>query len=190
MRKILDLAQMFGMYRAMLVTKKSLESPHRKVTSHAMTLQFKWLISKQIIEPEAEILSEIDKLISTSDKIGRDKPIAFWVCLSTLLLSYKSHILYHKAAVYTYGGLSSPIHQQTEEYQVYELCRHIFNSLTSIYAAIYKTTSPLTLDWRTQEVSDMLGNDQELIRLFCDIKTEIFWFCKQALFFHQSLGDV
>jgi hypothetical protein len=58
------------------------------------------------------------------------------------------------------------------------LTRHIYQTLTSIYASVFKTTSPLTLDWRTMEVSEMLGRDTELIRLFCDIKTEMFWFCK------------
>jgi hypothetical protein len=48
--------------------------------------------------------------------------------------------------------------------------------LTSTYAALYKTTSPLTLDWRSKEVAQMMGNDPQLIRLFCNIKTEMFWF--------------
>jgi hypothetical protein len=140
MRKILDLGQMFGIYRAMLTVKESLDSPHRKVAFHATMIQFKWLISRQIVQPEAEILSEIDRLVSSSDKIGRDKPIAFWICLWTMLLSYKSHILYHKAGFYAYGGLAA-----AEEQKVYELCRHIFNNLTSIYSALYKITSPLGL---------------------------------------------
>lgn len=48
--------------------------------------------------------------------------------------------------------------------------------LTSTYAALYKTTSPLTLDWRSKEVANMMGNDPHLINLFCNIKTEMFWF--------------
>ena len=34
------------------------------------------------------------------------------------------------------------------------------------------------LDWRTEEVSKLLGKDPQLIRLFCDIKTEMYWFRK------------
>ncbi|PMD63516.1 uncharacterized protein K444DRAFT_322443 [Hyaloscypha bicolor E] len=52
--------------------------------------------------------------------------------------------------------------------------------LTSIYAALYKTTSPLTLDWRSNEVAVMLGNDSQIINLFCNIKTEMFWFHANA----------
>jgi hypothetical protein len=64
----------------------------------------------------------------------------------------------------------------TEAERVYNLNQHLYNMLTSIYAALYKTTSPLTLDWRSKEVAAMLGNDADLITLFCNIKTEMFWF--------------
>jgi hypothetical protein len=50
--------------------------------------------------------------------------------------------------------------------------------LTSTYAALYKTTSPLTLDWRSEEVASMMGHDSNLVSLFCNIKTEMFWFRK------------
>jgi hypothetical protein len=63
----------------------------------------------------------------------------------------------------------------------FNLGKHIYNALISVYSALYKTTSPLTMDWRTKEVSEMMGNDHELIRLFCIIKTEIYWFCKQLI---------
>jgi hypothetical protein len=145
-------------------------------TSYTVSVQIKWKIAKEIVLLEAEILSEIDKLVYSFDRTGRDKPLALWVCLWTLILCYKSHIVYHRAAI---QGLVHPL----EERRLYELTRHIFNTLTSIYAALYKTTSPLTLDWRTKEVSDLLGNDQELIGLFCDIKTEMFWFRKCTGFF-------
>jgi hypothetical protein len=60
--------------------------------------------------------------------------------------------------------------------QIHSLTSHMYNALTSVYAALYRTTSPLTLDWRTEEVSKMLGGDAELIKLFSNIKTEMFWF--------------
>ena len=60
-----------------------------------------------------------------------------------------------------------------------------------MYAALYKTTSPLTLDWRSKDVAAMLGNDADLIKLFCNIKTEMFWFRKCFPFSyscHKSVG--
>jgi hypothetical protein len=65
-----------------------------------------------------------------------------------------------------------------EKEKLYNLTTHMFNTLTSIYAALYKTTSPLTLDWRTEEVAEMLGKDEHLIQRFCNVKTEMFWFRK------------
>ena len=60
---------------------------------------------------------------------------------------------------------------------MYGLAKHIYNTLTSIYSALYKTTSPLTFDWRKKDVfSEMLGGDPVLIQLFCDIKTEMYGF--------------
>jgi hypothetical protein len=61
---------------------------------------------------------------------------------------------------------------------IHSLAKHLYHILTAIYSALYKTTSPLMLDWRRDEISDMLGNDAELIKLFCDIKTEMYWFRK------------
>jgi len=58
----------------------------------------------------------------------------------------------------------------------YGLAKQLYNMLTSIYAALFKTTSPLTFDWRTAEISEMLGRDPELIKSFCNIKTEMHWF--------------
>jgi hypothetical protein len=68
-----------------------------------------------------------------------------------------------------------------EKGKLYSLTTHMFNTLTSIYAALYKTTSPLTLDWRTKEVAEMLGKDEQLIQLFCNVKTEMFWFRKYQI---------
>lgn len=48
--------------------------------------------------------------------------------------------------------------------------------LTSIYAALFKTTSPLLFDWRRAEISEMLGGDRELVQSFSNITTEMHWF--------------
>ncbi len=63
----------------------------------------------------------------------------------------------------------------------YKLNQHLYNTLTSIYAALYKTTSPLTFDWRIEEIADMLGRDLQLVTLFCNIKTEMYWFREFSL---------
>lgn len=87
------------------------------------------------------------------------------------------------------------MHQQyalmtmTGDYKYYDLTRHIYNSLTAIYAALYRTTTPLTFDWRKDEIADLLGHDPTLIRMFSDIKTEMFWFRKLNSICRLNLSD-
>ncbi len=73
------------------------------VTSYASSLQLKSIIAKEIVQLELVVLSEFDRLIYGPNKVGREKPIAFWVCLWTLILSYKSYGIYAKAGIGTPG---------------------------------------------------------------------------------------
>jgi hypothetical protein len=57
----------------------------------AIDRQVRYLISKEIVRLEIEILSEIDRRALSTEGIGRQHPIAFWVCLWILILSYKDH---------------------------------------------------------------------------------------------------
>jgi len=165
-----------------------LNSPTAVLGSDEIYIQLKAILSQEIIQLEAGILSELDKLVYGIDGIGRDNPIALWVCLWTLILSYKAHIIYLKVDILGNGNgslslplftpLNLPLTYKLEKMRIFELSLHIYNTLTSIYATLYKTTSPLTFDWRKSEIAKLLGSDKELIRHFCNIKTEMFWFRK------------
>jgi hypothetical protein len=119
------------------------------------------------MELEAEILTELDRPLYRPEGIGRRNPLATWVCLWLLLLAYKEQVGF----VYYYH-----FHDPVEQQLLYGLARHIYNTLTSIYSALFKTASPLTFDWHTDEISDMLGRDPSLIKAFCYVKTEMYWF--------------
>jgi hypothetical protein len=58
------------------------------------------------------------------------------------------------------------------------LARHMYHTLTSIYAALYKTTTPLAFDWRKEEIYELLGHDDFLVEAFDLIKAEISKLCK------------
>ncbi|KAH6678190.1 hypothetical protein B0J14DRAFT_650412 [Halenospora varia] len=90
--------------------------------------------------------------------------------LEALIFTYKEHMI-------------STAYYVQEARLKYDLSRHMYNTLTSIYSALYKVSSPLTLDWRNEAVSEMLGRDPELIRAFCDIKTEMYWIQSEMHFF-------
>ncbi|KAH6678189.1 hypothetical protein B0J14DRAFT_650411 [Halenospora varia] len=138
------------------------ESSNAQFTSSRIRLQISFVISKESSELELEILSELDKILFRAAGIGRENPIAVWFCLWTLIFTYKEHMLMTSV--------------RSQHYRPkYELCFHMYNTLTSIYSALYKTTSPLTLDWRTEEVLEMFGGNTELIHYFSSIKTEMHW---------------
>jgi len=65
-------------------------------------LQLRIIVSKAIIGLEVEILSRIDKLVYGCENIGRQNPLAIWVCLWILILSYKEHMILRK--VFNVGG--------------------------------------------------------------------------------------
>jgi hypothetical protein len=167
------LQQLFQMYSAVLNVQDSLFSENCPAIG-PISLQLKVSIGKEITNCELEILSQIDTLVfSPPNNIGRRNPLALWVVLSFLILGYQSHmfILGHCSKI-----LSPWIAERAPLAPKYYLMRHMYNALTSVYNALFKATPPLTLDWRTEEIFELLGRDRELVGLFNDIKTEFLWF--------------
>jgi hypothetical protein len=194
MSNIVRMQELSSIYRTNLRIKESPQSTVAHLISHTSSMQIKFIIAKEIVQLERVILSELDSLLYGPGKIGKEKPLAFWVCLCTLILSYKSHGIYLKADIMNPGIIPLAMHTfqpinllSTDHSRLYDLAQHIYNNLTSIYDSLYKRTSPLTLDWRKPEVAELLGKDQKLIRLFCDIKTEMFWFRKYSLSYNLLL---
>ncbi|KAF8849451.1 hypothetical protein BDZ45DRAFT_680506 [Acephala macrosclerotiorum] len=168
MRKVLHMKRTFSIFRRAACLKDSAEATESEFVGTWIKAQLKHHIAIGIMELEAEIFDELDRLLYGPDGIGKRNPLATWVCLWTLVLAYKEQM----AFIY-FHYRNEPAQLQT----LYGCAKHIYNTLTSIYAALYKTTSPLTLDWRKEEISsEMLGGDSELIRLFYNIKTEMYWF--------------
>jgi len=190
MSKIVKLQRLFNIYRTLPAIKSAPctndGDSDGDIASTAIWLQLRLPIGKGIKATETDVLTEIDRMIQSKSGIGRQNPLATWTALWVLILSYKDYMIFCKAWRYDQdsGNLDSfPRPNKfrltiTEAEKIYNLNEHLYNMLTSIYAALYKTTSPLTLDWRSNEVAVMLGNDSQIINLFCDIKTEMFWFRK------------
>ncbi|KAH8646019.1 hypothetical protein BGZ60DRAFT_554837 [Tricladium varicosporioides] len=162
LQSTLRLQKLQGLYINGFTMRDSPDSPTSQFVSSKIRLQISAIISKEISELEMEILSEMDKLLFSNRGIGRCNSIGVWFCMWTLIFTYKEHLLM----------MACWAHESRPKY---DLCFHMYNTLTSIYSALYKTTSPLTLDWRTEEVSEMLGKDKKLINYFSVIKTEMYW---------------
>ena len=57
-----------------------------------MKLKLRHHIAKGIMD--LETFDELDRLLYGSDGIGRRNPLATWVCLWILVLSYKEHMAF------------------------------------------------------------------------------------------------
>lgn len=64
--------------------------------------------------------------------------------------------------------------------------KRIYHYLVSIYSALFRSTTPLYTDWEVETNWKLLDNDQELVRSFLDLRTEVFWYRKLSRVF--SIG--
>lgn len=56
--------------------------------------------------------------------------------------------------------------------------KHIYNILTTNYAALFRQSSPLYIDWREQGNFDWIGRSEALRRSFDGLRTQIINFCE------------
>jgi len=164
LRNTLRLRLLLGLYRMCPIIKYAKDSTETEFASWAMEAQLAEYIGKEAVQLEARVLFELERVSYGSGGIGKKNPLVTWVCLWLLILYYKSHLSFRWFD-------SGP----RTDAPLYGLARHLYNAITSIYSALYKTTTPLIFDWRKEAVSEMLGRDPQLIRSFCNIKTEMFW---------------
>ena len=74
---------------------------------------------------------------------------------------------------------------------------HTFNLLLSVHNALFRTASPLLLDYEDQANQDLLGNDAELIGQAMKLRSSILWFrdmgfpnsVRAGLFYNERLGN-
>ncbi|PVH78343.1 hypothetical protein DL98DRAFT_656220 [Cadophora sp. DSE1049] len=168
--KITRLQLLFGLYPVIPSAVSTPERTEGELASLTISAQIRFLVCEELRSVETQVCSALDRLVYDQVNIGRQNPLAVWACLWTLLFIYKNHMIYTRSTLPEYD-ISPMIHASR-----FQLNQHLYNTLTSMYAALYNSTSPLTLDWRTEEISALLDRDPELIKLFCNIKTEMFWF--------------
>lgn len=61
---------------------------------------------------------------------------------------------------------------------LHDLAKHMFNNLTTIYAAYFRNENPLAYEWNTTEVREELGHDHDILDSFQKIKVAIMQFCR------------
>ncbi|KAK0104871.1 hypothetical protein ONS95_005137 [Cadophora gregata] len=168
--KITRLYRLFGLYRIIPYTWSTPDCVEGELASPVILAQLRLLVCGELKSVEIQVFSALYRLIYDQGNIGRQNSLAVWACLWALLFTYKHHMVFTRSTLPEYD-ISPMIHAAR-----FQLNQHLYNTLTSTYAALYNSTSPLTLDWRTEEIASLLDRDPELIKLFCNIKTEMFWF--------------
>jgi len=61
--------------------------------------------------------------------------------------------------------------------------RQLYDMLTANYAALFRTSTPLYLDWSVEANFDRIGKSIALKEAFYNLQTEVFWFCRWYLAF-------
>lgn len=137
-------------------------------------------ISKAASQPiEKEVLLELEKLVFGPTGIGSDNSIALWASLWCLILMYRK-------LVHTYMAFRQfPCHVP-EDYSGFPECKlevgtHFYHYLVSIYAAMFRVTSPLYADFRVAATRKLLDDDESLIEAFMSLRTESFYFQRESM---------
>jgi hypothetical protein len=135
--KILRMQDLFTIYRGNIRFKDTLDSPETAIISYESSTQLRYIISKEILQLEIAILSEIDSLVYTSSNISRQDPLAFWICLWTLIFCYKSHVIYCKT------GIDNPSKHFLQFWCILSQLTFILQLLLQMWEKRWKYTSSL-----------------------------------------------
>jgi hypothetical protein len=86
--------RLLSLYRRAAFIKSTPDDPESPIVPSWMNVQLRHHIGKGIVDLEAEIFDEFDRLLYGSEGIGRRNPLATWVCLWILVLSYKEQMAF------------------------------------------------------------------------------------------------
>jgi hypothetical protein len=81
---------LYGIYRPSAIIKEYRDSPEFEWAPTPMVVALDDRIRKALVEVEAEVLFEFERIIFGVGGIGKQNPLAVWVCLWLLILHYNS----------------------------------------------------------------------------------------------------
>lgn len=149
------------------------ETGRATAPSCALHTQFGQISKAASQSIEREVLRDLEKLVFGASGIGPSNGIALWASLWCLILMYRKLVLSYMAFQ------RFPCHVP-EEYSGFPQCKlevgtHFYHYLVSIYAALFRATSPLYADLRVAATRQLLGDDEDLVRAFMSLRTESFY---------------
>jgi hypothetical protein len=141
--------------RALSLPREHVEDP-KQYASVAVHVQLDVVVTKGIIDLEVELLSCLEKQIKG---LGKGNMLPVWICLWLLILTYRDTTNAYFSKDFGNDGLP-------------ELAGQMYHMLISIYSGLFRTSSPLRLNWLIDDICELFGRDQHVIHSMGTLKTE------------------
>lgn len=161
-------------WRNCKMTSRDNEKQH---ISRTVISQLLLIIKDGIRTAELTLLASLEKLVYGVKGPGKNNMIPLWTTLWTLILTYRDCM-----TTYKYSKQHIKIsfeHDLKDSKMLMDASQHMYHILTSVYAALFRASTPLYLDWRVASNMELLGNSNELKKAFIALRTEVEWFCKR-----------
>ncbi|KAE9375236.1 hypothetical protein N431DRAFT_196566 [Stipitochalara longipes BDJ] len=141
--------------------------------SRTVVSQLLLIIKDGIRTAELTLLDNLEKLVYSSKGPGKGNMIPLWTTLWTLILTYRDCMMAYKFSQHCTISFE---HDAADSEVLIEASKHMYHILTSVYAALFRASTPLYLDWREGSNMELLGNSEVLKCAFIALRTEVEWF--------------
>ena len=129
---------------------------------------------KGITDAETEVLTFLDKLIAGTQILETEDQMPIWICFWSLILLYRDLLYYYHG----FSRAPCAIAKERDYPRLIEAAKHMYDALTVTYAAVFRNTTPLDLDWTEEQNSLVLGRDQRIIDAVHSLRMEMTRLCK------------
>ncbi|KAH8884520.1 hypothetical protein GQ53DRAFT_396344 [Thozetella sp. PMI_491] len=127
---------------------------------------------------EERVLARLDKLLFEGKGAGAKNGLALWACLWALIKEYRMHSRFFDA--FRHVGANLPHDWLGKPPYDLEMARHMYHYLVSVYSALFKSTTPLYIDWRLDVNQDLFARDENLLQAFKSLRTETMYFHQES----------
>jgi hypothetical protein len=117
------------------------------------------LAAEGMAATEKELLLQLQGHAFDSKLREKQKVFQIWISLWLLILTYHSTL----SAYEVMGVDNTPC----------QLAQHMYNMIISIYSGLFRTSSPLWVNWFKAEMYKSVVSDHEITRSIGIVKTEV-----------------
>lgn len=159
MRQVVRMTCLHGIWCSDLPRPRDSRQQSHQYASNAVYRQIRVIVAQGIVDAEVEILSLLQKHIFGKKGPGRRNMLPIWTSLWILILTYRRTLFYYD--------------KSGRDGELYQLARHLYDMLVSIYSGLFRPSSPLWLNWLRDDVYELFGRDSRITNAMGTLKTEI-----------------